>query len=180
MIEMSILTKLTSKAALSGESAFSRRNPIFTFTNPFPAAMSSEGTPSTTLETGETESSFTQAESSQGAESEDGSPTALELEEEEESREPHINSSIRTSPYFICTHCSIPRKASREAPLDSSGFCIYCLQDEQKFCIRGQHEADRAHFIDEKGEEHISCKDCREMESFDDSKIAIVEGSNDE
>lgn len=179
MIYVSILTNLESKLALSGGSAFSRRNPIFTFTNPIPAATSSEGTPSTTLETEETESSVTQPESSQASESDNGSPTPLELEEGE-SHEPHAPSSTTTSLYFMCIHCGIPRKASREAPLDSSGFCIYCLQDEQKFCIRGQHEADRGDFIDEKGEEQISCKDCRETDSFDDSVMVKGERSDDE
>ncbi|KAJ5084891.1 hypothetical protein NUU61_009470 [Penicillium alfredii] len=63
--------------------------------------------------------------------------------------------------HFVCTHCQVPRSVR----LHGLCICIYCLQHEQKYCVRGQHEMDRPDFVDLDGMEYEVCNQCRSRDS---------------
>ncbi|KAJ5171952.1 hypothetical protein N7492_004545 [Penicillium capsulatum] len=63
-----------------------------------------------------------------------------------------------TDAWFRCLHCGIARGAG----LKYSGICVYCFENEQKYCVLGAHEDDRNCFVDDDGVEHSECNSCRE------------------
>lgn len=163
-----------SESAGHDRSAFSRRNPLFLIPNPVHTEGRTEDTSSTNPETTETESILTQTEYLRSSETTSGSPSPLEEVEKNSQPSPDLSTSQAPFSYFTCIHCSIPRRSV----LEYLGICIYCLQHEQKVCLRGQHELDRSDFIDEEGDEHASCNVCRKGETFGDEEVDDTEGSS--
>lgn len=105
----------------------------------------------------------------------DSSSQSDSSSESDSDEDTESNISTSTPAYFICTHCSIPRKAE----LEYSGICVYCLEPEQKYCISGDHEADRSEFYDSEGKEQAACRNCREGIPFDE-ETEIAQGSDGE
>lgn len=80
-----------------------------------------------------------------------------------------------TPAYFVCTHCSVPRRAG----LEYSGICVYCLEPQQKYCIPGGHETDHSDFYDSEGREQAACRNCREG-ILTEEEMEVAQGSEDD
>lgn len=102
------------------------------------------------------------------------SPSQIDSEEELET-----STQPSTPAYFFCIHCSIARSIS----LEYSGACVYCLEHDQKYCISGDHEADRPDFIDMEGKEQSTCRNCRERDppgEPSDDETELSQSSDDD
>lgn len=172
---------LTIVIATSNRSAFSRRDPVRLLVNAPPppsySTIETTETQSTSLQTAETESTSISSEGKQAESSRmrerfqtpdqftyanlttQPDPEA-DVDELHEEILPEGVTPASTATYFICIHCSITRGTG----LRYSDICVYCLEHEQKYCIAGDHEADRDLFTDMEGTEQSSCRDCRGRE----------------
>lgn len=65
-------------------------------------------------------------------------------------------SEVSDECFFICIHCEIPRSVG----LRYDGVCVYCLEQRQRVCVEGKHEADSEAFFDEDGDENDMCNSC--------------------
>lgn len=66
-------------------------------------------------------------------------------------------SDVSEPSFFICMHCETPRSVG----LKYDGICVYCLDQQQRFCIEGNHEAGFDEFFGEYGNETDACNCCR-------------------
>lgn len=165
---------LTARPAARSRSAFSFREELpFLTTPPLTLTSQRSETPgSASVESAEIEIPMSQRGRSWSPETVDCSESSSQSDSEEDTE-----SSITTSTpaYFVCTHCSIPRRAG----LEYSGICVYCLEPQQKYCIPGDHEADRSEFYDSEGKEQASCRNCREGIPSDE-EMEIAQRSDDD
>jgi len=66
-------------------------------------------------------------------------------------------SDVSDPRFFICMHCETPRSVG----LKYDGICVYCLDQQQRFCIEGNHEAGFDEYFDDYGNETDACNYCR-------------------
>ncbi|KAJ5108452.1 hypothetical protein N7456_005127 [Penicillium angulare] len=81
--------------------------------------------------------------------------------------EPASDSSDRLKlQHFFCPSCGI----ARSNKLNYDGICIYCMEEEQKYCYFGNHEVDRGQFYTRRGEEQVRCNECRGGDDSEESE----------